>query len=138
MFSCEFCEIFNNAFLTKHLRPTPPTPKFRLTPPTPFFDPREKFMDPRHPRHPRHPRQNLTHATHEPVYLRYPRHPRYPRYPRYLADSFQKCLEMSVCAVLVLSDKKLLCIALMSADRYGQYLKKSSQVWEITIPQILP
>ena len=106
MFSCEFCEIFNNANLTKHLRPLPPTPKFRLTPPTPFFDPR-------YPRHPRHPRQNLTHATHEPVYLRY------PRYPRYLADSFQKCLEISVCTMLVLSNKKLLYIVLMSADRYG-------------------
>ena len=29
-----FCEIFKNAFLTKHLSPTPLKPKFR---PTPFF-----------------------------------------------------------------------------------------------------
>ena len=60
--------------------------------------------------------------------------------------SFQKCLEMSVCrntekcsfcsikksqtmqCLLVLSDKNLLCIALMSDDRYGQYLNKPSKI----------
>ena len=56
----------NNTFLTKHLRPTSPMPKFQPTPPTPFFfDPRQKFMDLRHPRQnldPRHLRLFLTHA----------------------------------------------------------------------------
>ena len=56
----------NNTFLTKHLRPTSPMPKFQPTPPTPFFfDPRQKFMDLRHPRQnldPHHLRLFLTHA----------------------------------------------------------------------------
>ena len=67
MFSCKFCETFNNTFLRKHLRPTPPPPKFRPTPLTPFFDPRyprQNFMDPRYPRY---PHQNLVHATYAPT-----------------------------------------------------------------------
>ena len=63
----------NNTFLTKHLRPTrpmpkfqptpptpkvygptPPTPKSRPTPPTPFFDSRQFLLDPHYPRHPRY------------------------------------------------------------------------------------
>ena len=51
MFSCKFCEVFNNAFLTKHLRPTPLTPKSRPTPPTP----------------PTTPPTHATHATHAPT-----------------------------------------------------------------------
>ena len=31
MFSCNFYEMFSNFFLTKYLRPTPPTPKSRPT-----------------------------------------------------------------------------------------------------------
>ena len=78
--SCKFCETFSNTFLTKHLRPSLPTPKFRSTPLTPFFWPTptthkisthattsptpKNFMDPRYPRY---PRQNLTHATHAPT-----------------------------------------------------------------------
>ena len=64
MLSCKFCETLNNTFLTKHLRPALPIPKFRPTPLTPFFDPRrphQNFMDPRYPRH---QPQNLTHTTH--------------------------------------------------------------------------
>ena len=47
VFSCKFCEIFNNTYLTKHLRLTPSTPFL----PTPKFDGS------------RHPHQNLSHAT---------------------------------------------------------------------------
>ena len=48
VFSCKFCEIFNNTYLTKHLRLTPstpflPTPKFDgSTPSTPKFEPRHQ------------------------------------------------------------------------------------------------
>ena len=72
--SYKFCEVFNNAILTKHLRPTPPTPKSRTTRffVCFFF---ENFMDPRHSHQksdPRHPRQNFIN----------PRHPCHPRHPR--------------------------------------------------------
>ena len=90
MLSCKFCELFNNTFLTKHLRPLHPHQN---------FDPHHSrlLFAQRHPRHPRHffdprqilwthatqrhPRQNLTHATHEST------HPRYPHHPPDLADS---------------------------------------------------
>ena len=84
MFSCKFCEVFNNAFLTKHLRltpltpksrptslffwpshkfygPTPPTPKFRPTSPTP------KFYKLTPPTPPTTPPTHATHATHAPT-----------------------------------------------------------------------
>ena len=86
MLFCKVCETFNNAFSTKHRRPTPTTPKFKPTPPTLFFDQRQVFMNPRHPRQnldprhlrqffnprlnfmdPCHPCQNLTPSTHEPT-----------------------------------------------------------------------
>ena len=79
MLSCKFCETFNNAFLTKHLRSTPTTPNFQPTQLTSFFWPTQKLHRPRHlrqnldPRYPhqffnprlnfmdpRHPRQMLT------------------------------------------------------------------------------
>ena len=41
--SCKFSKTFNNTFLTKHLKPTPPMPKFQ---PTPFFLPTPKFYGP--------------------------------------------------------------------------------------------
>ena len=78
------CTLFNTRlqhrwFLTKHLRPTLPTPKFWPTPLTSFFDPRHTHQNfnPRHARHPRqnfmdprfpsHPRQKFDTATHAPT-----------------------------------------------------------------------
>ena len=78
MFSCKFCEIFDNVFTIKPFHgPTPPTQKLLPTPPTLFFD----------THNPRDPRKFSTHATHAPTR---PTRPTSPRNPTNLADSSQK------------------------------------------------
>ena len=104
MFSCKFCEVFNNAFLTKHLRPTPLTPKSRPMSFV-FFDPHPNFMDQRHPHQncdPRHPRQNFINSLH-------PRHPRFhvrmlPMPPTLFSTLFKEGL--MACSLITFYDKK--------------------------------
>ena len=77
MLSCKFCELFNNTFLTKHLKPLHPHQNFAPHHSRLLFDPRH----PRHPRHPSHlfwPVPNFM-DSHHPT----PPTPKFdPRYPR--------------------------------------------------------
>ena len=75
MLSCKFCKTFNNNFLTKRFKPTPPRPKFRPTPLMLFLWPTPTFYGPTPSPPPMNPR---THATHTPSH---------PCHPCYLADS---------------------------------------------------
>ena len=90
MFSCKFCEIFDNVFSIKSFHgPTPPTRKLLPTPPTLFFDTRQNFIDTQPPWStqifdPRHP------CTHAPTP---PTRPTSSRNPRNLADSSSKVLK---------------------------------------------